>query len=167
VDDLSAPLGQQKRKRRFVVPLAVPQAVASTLGLFLVAFVLWVLGVEDPLGGEPVVIVAAEPRAGAKKVEISPWAGPADTPRRYDGPGQAGKTVTIIDGSSGKRQEVVIPDKGGPAVDQRLIESSRHGPIPKVGSDGARAAEIYAVKVGKADGPRVALVVGGLGIRRR
>ena len=164
MDDLSAPLGQQKRKRRFVVPLAVPQAIASTLGLFLVVFVLWVLGVEDPLGGEPVAIVAAEPRPGAKKVEISPWAGPADTPRRYDGPGQAGKTVTIIDGSSGKRQEVVIPDKGGPTGDQRLLETSRHGTIPKVGSDGARAAEIYAVKVANADGPRVALVVGGLGI---
>jgi uncharacterized protein len=168
VDDLSAPLGQRKRKRRFVVPLAVPQAIAGMLGLFLLIFVLWVIGVDDPLGGEPRVIVAAEPRAAAKKVEISPWAGPADTPRRYDGPGQAagGKTITIIEGSSGKRQEVAIPDKGGPTGDQRLLETSRHGLIPKVATDGSRAAEVYAqpVKSANADAPRIALVVGGLGI---
>jgi uncharacterized protein len=169
VDDLSAPLGQQTRRRRLVVPLAVPQAIAGMLGLFLVIFVLWAIGIDDPLGGEPMVTVAAEPRAAAKKVEIAPWAGPAETPRRYDGPGQAppgSKTVTIIDGSSGKRQEVIIPDKGGPTGDPRLLETSRHGPIPKVATDGARAADIYAqpVKLPKAESPRVALVVGGLGI---
>jgi polysaccharide deacetylase 2 family uncharacterized protein YibQ len=81
-----------------------------------------------------------------------------------------GRTVTIIDGTSGKRQDIVLPgptdDK--PAIDPRLTESSRHGPLPKVGPDGSRVSEIYArpVKVvaGKQNAPRIAIVVGGLGI---
>jgi uncharacterized protein len=171
-DDLSAPLGQStNRKRRFVLPLAVPQAIAGALGLFLVVFVLWTISMDDPLGGEPMVIVAADPRPAGKTAEIAPWSGPAEAPRRYDGPAQGtppgGRTVTIIDGSSGKRQEVVIPDgKPAPGGDERLLETSRHGPIPKIGADGARPADTYArpIKLAKADIPRVALVVTGLGI---
>src|SRR5205807_2244782 len=81
------------------------------------------------------------------------------------------RTITIIDGMSGKRQDVVIPPspegKSAP-LDERLTESSRHGPLPKVAPDGARAASAYASPVkgipGKPNAPRVAIVVGGLGI---
>ena len=167
VDDLSTPLGQQTaKKRRLVLPIAVPHAIAAVLGAVVVVFVLWTVSVDDPLGGEPMVTVAADRRVPG------PMGGPTEGPRRYDGPasGQTSppdsKTVTIIDGSSGKRQEVVIPDKGAPAADQRLIETSRHGPIPKIGIDGTRPAEAYAqpIVVAKASIPRVALIVTGLGI---
>jgi polysaccharide deacetylase 2 family uncharacterized protein YibQ len=78
--------------------------------------------------------------------------------------------VTIIDGSTGKRQEVPIPatrDVRAP-LEQKLLENSRHGAIPIVGPDGARPAEVYARPVrplpNRRDGPRVAIVLGGLGI---
>src|SRR5205085_11361347 len=84
-------------------------------------------------------------------------------------------TVTIIDGMSGKRQEVTINQAPqtpqvpqiNATVDKRLVETSRHGPIPKIGSDGARAADVYArstKSVTSKDGTRIAIVVGGLGI---
>jgi uncharacterized protein len=112
-------------------------------------------------------------------------------PSRYDGPDAAsapaagGQTVTIIDGSSGKREEVTLPatpgspragnpnapagnDAAPSGPNPRLIETSRHGGIPKIGADGARASEAYARPVkaaaGKPDGPRIAIVVSGLGI---
>ena len=75
---------------------------------------------------------------------------------------------------SGKRQEVAIAagdsKAAAPGVDQRLIETSRHGPIPKVAPDGARAADVYArpIKAGadKVAGPRVGHRHGRPGHRR-
>jgi polysaccharide deacetylase 2 family uncharacterized protein YibQ len=77
--------------------------------------------------------------------------------------------VTIIDGSTGKRQDVPIPatqDARAP-LDQRLLEPSRHGSIPRVAPDGARPADVYArVKAapGTKNGPMVAIVLAGLGV---
>jgi polysaccharide deacetylase 2 family uncharacterized protein YibQ len=103
-------------------------------------------------------------------------------PARQDGAGTAAvpsgkptQTVTIIDGSSGKRQEITIPGnsgqpppeaKKGAMIDQRLLEQSRHGAIPRTAPDGLRPAEAYARPASSAnsDAPRIALVIGGLGI---
>jgi hypothetical protein len=219
-DDLNAPLGQTK-KRSFKLPIALPQAIAGVLGLFLAAFMLWALVNDNPFGGEPIIVVAADkPGRGSAKTEAAKIeaakieaakieaaktdpgkndpaksaaaatpgasassqanAGTTTGPNRYDGPSAiapvapvippGAKTVTIIDGSSGKRQEVVLPGVPGVksmGLDQRLTESTRHGLIPKIAPDGARAAEIYAQAAkplpGKPDAPRIAIVVGGLG----
>jgi polysaccharide deacetylase 2 family uncharacterized protein YibQ len=55
------------------------------------------------------------------------------------------------------------------APDPRLVETSRTGPLPRIGADGARPFEVYARPVLldpklKADAPRIALMVGGLGL---
>ncbi|MEA2987863.1 MAG: uncharacterized protein QOG83_574 [Alphaproteobacteria bacterium] len=207
-DDLSAPLGQNRtRKRRLALPIAVPQVALGALALSVAVFAGWAMLVDDPFGGEPITVVAADLRAdhtGKKPEDVSATT-PAvpDRPNRYDGPPPVQpavpatpaapgsppgtKTVTIIDGSSGKRQDVVIPNAQGgqadsppenkpdpkagariPALDERLSEQSRHGLLPKVAQDGARPADVFArpVKtiVGKPNAPRVAIVVGGLGI---
>ena len=89
------------------------------------------------------------------------------------------KTVTIIDGSSGARHDVLIgggadKDKAGPdaapammaGIDQRLLEKSRYGMIPVV-SDGLKPFTVYAGeadRVRAAKMPVVAIVVGGLGV---
>ena len=187
-DDLSAPLGQdaKAKKRGLRLPIAIPQAIAGTLGFFLFVCAVWALVGDDPLGGEPVAVVATgpSPAAPAMPAVISP--GALHGPRSYDGPGSARapvpaqtpvappasgtRTVTIIDGSTGKRQEVPIStarDVRAP-IDQRLLETSRHGAIPRIAPDGARPSEIYARTpkplAGKKDGPKVAIVLAGLGI---
>jgi polysaccharide deacetylase 2 family uncharacterized protein YibQ len=190
-DDLSAPLGQGKPKKpRLAVPPLVPRVVAAILGLCLAIFVLWAVLGNDRMGGEPSAVVAVEevqpvaPKAAAGAPAASPQAKTAPDAHgaahdEADKP-PGGKTVTIIDGMSGKRQEVVIGQPAPPAaaaasppaapgggVDQRLIETTRHGPIPKIASDGARPADVYARHAppgGKTDGPRVAIVVSGLGV---
>ena len=122
-DDLSAPLGQDRKpKRRPALPLALPQAVALLLSLFVVVLAGWAMVMDDPYGGEPMAVVPAELTAAnpGKTPDDARPAGQAanERPNRYDGPpadattppsAPAGKTVTIIDGSSGKRQEIVIP----------------------------------------------------------
>ena len=192
-DDLTAPLGQEaKKRRRAVLPLFVPQAVAGVLGLSVAAFVLWAATAEDPFGGEPMAVVFVDPAVSdaPKTADDTPPPGKMETPSRHDGPEQipgpapGTRTVTIIDGTSGKREEVIIPagpgaasprsGSAGPGANSvatpnpRLLETSRHGSIPKIGPDGARPAEVYARPVklaqGKPDGPRIAIIVGGLGV---
>ena len=55
-----------------------------------------------------------------------------------------------------------------PAPDKRLVERSHFGLLPRVGADGARPADVYArpvVEPAELKGaPRVAIMVGGLGI---
>ena len=178
-DDLSAPLGQktERRKRRLRLPFTAMQALAVLLGLFLVAFLTVALFTDNPFGGEPVARVALNKPAGE-----NPAASARTEPAVKSAPqAPAGdsKTVTIIDGSSGKRQDVVIggdaTDKTGaetaPAVamagiDQRLLEKSRYGMIPVV-ADGLKPFTVYAAdadRIKAARMPVVAIVVGGLGV---
>jgi hypothetical protein len=196
-DELSAPLGKgakaKKTRRRFRLPVRMPHLIAGVLGLFVLACAGWALMVDDPLGGEPVAVVATgfDP---PKSAPALPNVVSAQGPRSYDGPGAAAskqasastpaqptaapvpvsnpnaKIVTIIDGSTGKRQEVSISsarDVRAP-TESRLLETSRHGGIPRIAPDGARPADIYARPAtplqGKKDGPRVAIVIGGLGV---
>src|SRR5580698_6183368 len=56
-DDLSAPLGQHRKKRRASIRLPIPQIIAGVLALFLGIFVLWAAISDNPFGGEPVAAV--------------------------------------------------------------------------------------------------------------
>jgi hypothetical protein len=188
-DDLNAPLGQDKRKKGPKLPAAAPQLLAGALGLFGIAVVAWAIFVNDPLGGEPMAVVATKPPAAN---QAAAGDGDGKLHSRYDGPadkaapvitampGMAAapppadsKTVTIIDGSNGKRQDVVIPGNANGAaakapIDQQLLENSRHGAIPKIGADGVRPFAFYAQPIAlppsKTDAPRIAIVIGGMGI---
>ncbi len=197
-DDLSAPLGRgigRKREKntkrnKWMAAIAFlgPRLLAGALGSVTLVFLGWVLFADAPLGGEPLVVVTADLHAdaagpGSKTVEANP--GPAaeadrERPNRYDGPpigaGQpaaaaAGRNmVTIIDGSSGKREDVVIPGQAADraAIDQRFVEASRSGPIPRIAADGTRPSEAFAQPVktlpDRPNAPRIAIVVAGLGI---
>jgi polysaccharide deacetylase 2 family uncharacterized protein YibQ len=192
-DDLNAPLGQDKQKRLPKPPIAAPQLLAGLLGLFGLLVMSWAVFVNDPLGGEPVAVVVAKPPAAGQARPDSDGDGDGKQHSRYDGPAAkapdpaaaaaaaakattpppGSKTITIIDGSSGKSQDVVIPgnSSGGASqapVDQKLLETTRHGAIPKIGPDGARAAALYAhprqLPPNRKDSPRIAIVIGGLGI---
>ena len=174
-DDLSAPLGQDtKAKKRFALPIRISHALAGVIGLCLLVFAAWVVFGEDPLGGEPMVVVSADARppaqGGGKTAESPSSPTPVTEATAEKSAAPAGKTITIIDGMSGKRQEVPIGpgDAKAPAIEQRMIESSRHGTLPKIAADGARPADVYARPVqlsfDKVSGPRVAIVLGGLGI---
>jgi polysaccharide deacetylase 2 family uncharacterized protein YibQ len=195
-DDLSAPLGQQPKKRRRAFTIPVPQIMAGALALFLGVFVLWAIVADDPFGGEPMAIVPANLHVAVKTPDISAAPQPAASSAMAQQPDAAQTTapppapaapntttVTIIDGKTGARQEVQVP---GPAAasgaaaasaatpanaapaDQKFIEMTSHGPIPKIAADGTRPADTFARPVtplaGKPDAPRIALIVGGLGV---
>ncbi len=187
-DDLNAPLGQGKKKSLGRLPALAPQLLAAALALFGLAVVGWSAFVSDPLGGEPVAVVPtalpktnpAVAQAGAHVGAQAHHDGAAGTAsadikiERKVPPGST--TVTIIDGSSGKSHDVIIPGKPGKdhgaslnaPIDPKMLEVTRHGPIPKIGPDGARSyvryAEKRAIPPDKKDWPRIAVIVGDLGI---
>ena len=181
-DELSAPLGQKPEgnKRRLRLPFTAMQALAVLLGLVLVGFATIALFTDNPFGGEPVVRVAlrqapAVDEKPATTTASHPEPAAKASPRQ---PASGEKTVTIIDGSSGKRQDVVIGGDAGaktdpeatsaimPGIDPRLLEKSRYGMIPVV-ADGLKPFTAYAANADRARAakmPVIAIVVGGLGV---
>lgn len=191
-DDLSAPLGQDKprRKRRLGLPFTAMQLLAVMLGLFLVTFAGFAIFNKDPLGGEPMTRIAIrEPKATEEKPAASgqeqgQGQGQTSKHETKETAKQAGeqKTVTMIDGSTGARHDVVIgagdaADKGEAAaasapppvmagIDPKLLEKSRYGMIPVVAGD-LKPFNVYAADADRAKAaktPVVAIVIGGLGV---
>ncbi|QOZ30676.1 divergent polysaccharide deacetylase family protein [Bradyrhizobium sp. CCBAU 53421] len=186
-DELSTPLGQNAvgRTRRFRLPFTAMQALAVLLGLVLVGFAGVALFNDNPLGGEPMArITLRNPPPAAADDKHAPAGQPTEPAVKSaaKAPAAAGdaRTVTIIDGSSGKRQDVVI-GAGDPAektadgdaaplamtgIDPRLLEKSRYGMIPVV-ADGLKPFTVYAAEADRAKAARmpvVAIVVAGLGV---
>ena len=186
-DDLNAPLGQDKRKR-LELPVPVPQLLAGALGLLGIVVVAWAALVNDPLGGEPVAVVATKLPPATQAARESDSAGKQQP--RHDGlagtapdasaaaakiiapPPPGSRTVTIIDGSSGASQQVTIPGNAdgrtpNSLLDPKLIEATRHGAIPKIGPDGTRPSTRYArtrqLPSNKKGSPLIAIIIGGFG----
>jgi uncharacterized protein len=188
-DDLSTPLGQEtvlrKKRRRLRLPFSATQAIAVLMGLFLLAFLGFAIFNDNPFGGEPGARVAIRQAAPSEKSAVTPAGvqapvvkSAAEMAKQADPAGK--RTITIIDGSSGARHDVVVsgdaPDKveseAAPAlmagVDQRLLEKSRYDMIP-VAADGLKPFTAYAGgteadRARAARMPSIAIVIGGLGV---
>ena len=170
-DDLSAPLGQnaKKKRRRFELPIraAAWRSPALLGAVRAVSARSGPLMVDDPLGGEPIAVVgdrsatrqAAGTEAGGRRPRSAPKLRAATTGRaparrsrrraRRQPRRPARKTVTIIDGSTGKRQEVPIPAAARPIAAARrssssLLETSRHGADPEHRARRRAAGRVYA-----------------------
>ena len=188
-DVFEAPLGQAPRKRRRgALPRALARIVFVALAAIVFGFAGWTAVYDDPLGGEPIAIVAAKapPKPAAAGASGSgstaaPSSGTSTAGTPPQPPGQDVQTVTIIDGMSGKRHQVTISPVARdaapaqtpqasqtpqPAATPALTEVTRHGPVPGIGADGGRPSEAHAGKqpADSARGPRIALVVGRLGL---
>ncbi|MBR2118556.1 MAG: divergent polysaccharide deacetylase family protein [Pseudomonadota bacterium] len=181
-DDLSAPLGQDRpRKRRYRLPFSAPQAIAGLLGLFLVVFLGFAIFNQNPIGGEPLAKVSYDPAKLPAETAAKPAGAIPAAPKEAAAPPASGQqTVTIIDGSSGARQSVVVGGGGDtpantdapPAmiagVNPKLLESSRYGMIP-IAADGLKSFRAYAAggdaeRAIAAKKPVIAIVISGLGV---
>ncbi|SFJ41475.1 divergent polysaccharide deacetylase family protein [Bradyrhizobium sp. Gha] len=184
-DDLSTPLGQDtpRRKRQLRLPFTAMQLLAVMLGLFLVTFAGFAIFNKDPLGGEPMTRIAI---GDLKATDAKPATGQGEESKRAvkeaakEAASGDQKTVTMIDGSTGARHDVVIgpgdaADKGEAAsapppvmtgIDPKLLEKSRYGMIPAVSGD-LKPFNVYAAEADRAKAakmPVVAIVIGGLGV---
>ena len=183
-DDLSAPLGQDRpRKRKYRLPFSAPQALAVMFGLFLVTFLGFAIFNDNPMGGEPTAKVAYDPSTLPGDKTKPKAAMPMAQQQAPAAPAAATQTITIIDGSSGKRQDVMVGGATGepngekldveaaPAmagINPKLLESSRYGMIP-IAAEGMKPFRAYAGgsdanRALAAKTPSIAIVISGLGV---
>jgi uncharacterized protein len=170
-DDLNVPLGTSKRPKRRL-PDVMPY-LAGLIGIVLLVPVAWVAIVDDPLGGEPSAIAKIErqrtrpttPTDGTQAAPQTQSASGANAsgPAKAEPGEQAGKSGPLI---------IKVPPNGSPkgpfsGVDPALSETVKQGALPKIGEDGRRPLDVYSsTSVAEAEDrrPKVALLIGGLGI---
>jgi hypothetical protein len=157
-NDLTEPLGQGPRKRRGAVNIAAVQIIAVALGLFLGLFVLWAVVGRDPSGGEPVAVAPADLRIAKKgpelvsvpqaaaRVDSADRAAPAIVSPAPQTKTTNAVTVTIIDGRTGAKREVVVtapttraPTPDGARLDQNSLETTGTIAAPKPSNEPNRA----------------------------
>ena len=157
-DDLQAPLGQTRPvDRRFPFVKASAYLMIGLLALSLLGFAGWAFAVDDPFGGEPIAIAGVDVRVQStvRKADEPPikvqGTAPTDvaiSDAALPSAPPGTRIVTIIDGMSGRRQNVVVPEfvEQNTAPEDRSTDRSRQNPLPKAGSDGPRVAKSTSAK---------------------
>ncbi|MEE7458380.1 hypothetical protein MPAR168_08705 [Methylorubrum populi] len=172
-DILTKPLGVGGKAARLRAGLRPTTAITgvSALALGLLAGTVALTG--DPRGGEPrasatiEIREASAPAPTARVAEVAP-AGPSRSAREVEQ--ASGVSVFRPDGSTAPDAPVIIrvPNtaqvKLAPAPDPRLTERGRHGPLPRIGEGRLRPLDVYARPEEPGTGPRIAVLVSGLGI---
>lgn len=175
-DDLNAPLGvdsQQEKKRRLPALPLLPIA-AGVVGALILGIAGAIAFIHNPLGGEPRVVTAIAmppPRTAEPVTQAAAPAAPATAPTEAPD----GNTINIIDGMSGTARAVRVAPAAPEAssgLDPRLGERTPLGVLPRVASDGSKPREVYArtfrLPAGAdATAPRIAILIGGLGISQQ
>jgi polysaccharide deacetylase 2 family uncharacterized protein YibQ len=183
-DELNEPLGlvsdpatAPSADRLRTALRAIGGAAALVVAVALVALARR----DAPLGGQPSAVanvdvlpgpppaVAPDASAGMHEVPPPPPIASADQVEAASG-------VKVTRAGGGRPPNALIIDvpralavRLVAAPDQRLVENSRYGPLPRIAVGGARPFEVYARPIPpdtklKAGGPRIALMVGGLGL---
>ena len=174
-DHLDSPLGTAPRTGPSAsrLPFSFLSIVTVALAVVVSAGIGWILVVDDPLGGEPRMVVAIEDAAKGTTPSARRRA-------RASINNKPGRTVTVIEAvpaSGGKSPSA----RASRARDRRhrrsacrrlhrrpaLRRDSRHGAIPRVSPEGKRPLEQDArvdPTLERARGPRIAIVISGLGI---
>ena len=151
--DLNNPLspkgGGTTRIRR---PILAPAVTSLAVLLALVATV-WVAVVDDPDGGRAVAVAAITEAEPAATGSLAGEAG--SSPVAEVTSDQATKLAALMG---------MPPAAGGDL--SGLLEQTAFGPLPRVSPDGRRARQIYAGRAVPAvpGMPRIAIVVGGMGL---
>ena len=186
LDDFDAPLGIDGAAR---TPREIPWKSLAFAGCGVIAASLvgFLFVTDNGLGGNPYAVALVEPAAPvatastAERVpagDITGSIAPTDEAKSPSIEVQNG--VRVVRGGAGNSR--VLPGGGvvievpkdmrtedaGPMAG--LVESGRYGPLPQRGPDGLRPADAYAgatppTRLGRT-APRIALVVGGMGLSR-
>lgn len=182
VPEAQAPERPQGRFARLVAPLRRPRIAVGALAGAMLASCGLVLALGDSRGGEPrveVAITVREPvsRPLAAPVATAPEpqgvvvvnAGGAQQRTAEEIETASGVTVVRPPGSSPSEAVVIrVPPPSAPrlapAPDARISEQGRHGTMPKVGEGRIRALDVYARVEEPGTGPRIAILITGLGV---
>ena len=153
-----------------------PVAVAASAVLLFTAVGLFVAVLGDPRAGTPSARIALKRTAAVEAPPTGLEAFSAGMTGAYQdlvaGPEGGEATITLPDGAtvSGPAGENItaprLPASSPlpPAPVAGLTEPSPNGPLPIIGADGRVPAQAYARPFRPNGKPRVAMIVGGLGL---
>lgn len=190
IDELNSPLGLPPGPGRKPGVRLRAGPVLAFAGIVAVAGgVVWLVKSDDGMGGRARAVAKIERPVAPQPAPLLATAGhpgsdgaPTGSIAKIVTPRRSGTDVENASGVRVVRQGggdipgaliLQIPDapKVGltPAPDARLVQRSRFGLLPVEGSDGAKPYEIYArpiVTSGKLkpSAPKLALVIGGMGL---
>ncbi len=181
-DELDEPLGLDSGAAAALPVRRKRPTKGAAIGATLLAIVVGVLTLPRPdlsLNGEPFAVAKVEVAPAPRKPDAPDvTASIRQTPAPTAAPAaqaEAPSEVKVTRGSGGPPKPLIIDVaqalgvKLAPAPDPRLIEKSSYGLLPRIGADGARPIDVYARAAisapgPAAGGPRIAFVVGGLGL---
>jgi polysaccharide deacetylase 2 family uncharacterized protein YibQ len=183
-DELLKPLRKQSLAKRLWAkrPSPLALAYAATI-LSLAGGSFWATRQPLPFAGEPVVVVAVPPVEEITTASTAPAeeeVAVTETPDVAAGEefiGNSGQDAVIIEGAVEQdtyQQEanlVVSPRRPlTPSPVPSITETSAWGPLPKISRQGDTAAKTYArrtsLSVIHSDAPKIALLLGGMGLNR-
>ncbi|MBV8663305.1 MAG: divergent polysaccharide deacetylase family protein, partial [Hyphomicrobiales bacterium] len=176
-DEVNEPLGRARPARESAVERA--RRLGPRYALWTAVVALALCGGELARragasgGGEPFAVARIEAAPPAPVVASPPVEAPS--PSAAAGALDAASTVKVVrnGGAPSGPQIIDVAQALGirlaPAPDPRLVEASRYGLLPRIGPDGARPANVYARPIAvsarmKPGSPRIALLIGGLGL---
>ena len=159
--------------------------ILGCLGGGLLGLVAFSLVTDNGMGGRPFAEAAIQPGRMEEAAPAPPAVPPPEQTASIPAVNQS--AAAIIDATTGVRvvRQSAQSAPGGPLIlkvpqerlglqlapapDTRLVEKGRHGPLPRIGADGSRPSEIYArpavtLSNLRAGAPRIAIVVGGMGL---
>lgn len=190
-DDLNTPLGLGPDHAGVAAPVIrdIPWGAVALGGMALIAgsLVAFVIVTDDGLGGQPRAIVPIQRVTTSRHIVAPPLpssqpagddmtASIAQSRREFGTQVETESGVKVVRQGGGQAPGALIiriPDEIGvrlaAAPDRRLVAKGPYGPLPRIGTDGSRPADVYArpvmmsAKLG-AGAPRIALVVSGMGL---
>lgn len=180
VPEAKAPEQAAGRFARAVAVLRRPKVAAGAIAAALAVALGLVIALGDPEGGEPraeamIVIrdapaLPVSPIAAVAPQASTPAPGPGSNQRSAEEVESASGVTVFRPPGAGPTDAVVIrvPPPSAPrlaaAPDPRISETGRHGVMPKLGEGRIRALDVYARSEEPGTGPRIAIVVTGLGV---
>ena len=146
MDEFSAPLGQHTRPRNRGLRISASRVAIGAGALAAVLATAWAITTDSPLRGRPDAIASA-PEVTAANAPVTA-SGVEQSARQRNNPSDAApaalapppaaamRTVTIIDGMTGKRREIVLPETSNViGFDQQMSDP----PLPTAAALGASA----------------------------
>jgi polysaccharide deacetylase 2 family uncharacterized protein YibQ len=184
--DFDKPLGIGRAPRPFRRYVSFRIVVLGGLAAIATGVFAFITLAGDPMGGEPYAVAKIIPEKPAEQ----PHSNPSTAAAQQLDPTATGSTLKRVTSAEEIEQQsgvkvmrqgssapgaliiTVPPDLGihlTPAPDPHLVEKTRFGSIPRIGNDGAKPLDIYARPVVsspalKAGAPRIALLIGGMGL---
>ena len=180
-NDLNAPVQRQSMLKLLLRMTANPLSLISGVlaGSVAVLF-LWLAVTDDPLGGEPVAILAIDrqklaqasdptaPEIRNDVVSSEPAADPSDDPANTEPEPDPGPQALDrqFDLAAAAADALARPLPTAPI--EGLSELTVHGLLPQIGADGKTPAQQYARPLTAAqadpDVAKIAILIGGMGL---